>query len=62
MSATFTEINTGATLLLDKNNIQEAYNLEDFCQLVMIDQTIYDVAGPWSYVLNQIQGGPPIGP
>jgi hypothetical protein len=58
MSATFTELNSGMTLILDKNNIQSAYNLEEFCQLIMIDETIYDVSDTWSYVLNQIQGGP----
>lgn len=62
MSASFTELNSGNTIILDKNNIQEAFNLEEFCQLVMIDGTVYDLSDSWSYVLNQITGGPPIGP
>jgi len=62
MSASFTELNSGATLILNKNDIQEAFNLEEFCQLIMINGTVYDLANSWSYVLNQITGGPPIGP
>jgi hypothetical protein len=58
MSASFTELNSGATLILNKTDIQEAFNLEEFCQLIMIDGTVYDLADNWSYVLSQISGGP----
>jgi hypothetical protein len=58
MSASFTELNSGATLILNKTDIQEAFNLEEFCQLIMIDGTVYDLADNWAYVLSQISGGP----
>lgn len=63
MSLTFTELNTGATLIIPKTDIQYAVNLEEFCQLILVNDTVVDLSDSWAYVYGQIIGGsPPVGP
>lgn len=59
MSLSFTELNTGDTIIVNKSDIQFAVNLEEFCQLELITGVIVDLSNPWSYVYSQINGGPP---
>jgi hypothetical protein len=57
MSLTFTELNTGATLIIPKTDIQYAVNLEEFCQLILVNDTVVDLSDSWAYVYGQITGG-----
>lgn len=59
MSLTFTDINTGATIILQKTDIACAYNGDDFPQIITATDIIYDIAENWAYVYQQINGQPP---
>lgn len=59
MSLSFTDINTGATILILKNNIAAAYNGDDFPQIITTSDVVYDLGDTWAYVYEQINGQPP---
>lgn len=59
MSLSFTDINTGHTIVLLKNSIAAAYNGEDFPQIITKSDIVYDLADTWAYVYEQINGQPP---
>ena len=63
MSLTFTDINTGATVILQNSDIACAYNGDDFPQILTTSNVLYDILENWAYVYQQINGQPPpIGP
>lgn len=57
----FTDINTGDTILLPNNSVQEAFEGDGLCRLISITGVAYDVSDSWAYVLSELSGGgPPI--
>lgn len=59
MRLSFTDINSGATIIILKNDIEAAYNGDDFPQIVKVTGEVYDLADTWTYVVTQITGQPP---
>lgn len=60
MSMTFTDVDTGAPIVIPNNGVQAAYESEDFNVLELIGGQIQYVSDSWEYVLQQLQGGPPV--
>lgn len=56
---TFTDINTGNTINLPNNSVQEAFAGEGMCRIITIGGTEYDVSDTWAEVLSQLTGGGP---
>lgn len=54
---TLTDIDTGNTIILPNNSVQEAFNGDDFCRVITINGVEYNVAGSWADVLQAIGGG-----
>lgn len=62
MAISFTEVNTGATVILNQNDIACAYECEPFNILELTTGEYVDVSDSWSYIINQLTGGPLIRP
>ena len=63
MSINFTEINTGNTIVLNKHDIQVAYNIPDEFNILELTTGVYiDVSDSWAYIVHALAGGPPITP
>ncbi len=59
MRLSFTDINTGATIILLKDNIAAAYKGDDFPQIITTSDVVYDLGDTWDYVVEEITGQPP---
>lgn len=57
MSLSFTDVNTGAEIILDKVMIQAAYEHDDFRILELVSGTYIDVSDSWSSVIAKLAGG-----
>jgi hypothetical protein len=57
MPLSFTEVNTGAEIILDKVTIQAAYEYDDFRILELVSGTYVDVSDSWSSVVAKLAGG-----
>lgn len=54
---TFTDINTGDSIILPNNSVQEAFEGEGLCRIITVGGTEYDVSETWAQVLSQLTGG-----
>lgn len=62
MAISFTEVNTGDTVILNQNDIACAYECEPYNILELTTGVYIDVSNTWSYIINALSGGPPVGP
>jgi hypothetical protein len=60
MAISFTDVDTGNTLLIDKNDIAAAYESDVYNILELITGIYVNVSDSWAYILNALSGGPPI--
>lgn len=57
MALSFTEVNTGDTVILNKSSIQAGYDGDDYRILELTDGTYVDVSDSWSSVIAKLSGG-----
>lgn len=58
MSVSLTDVNTGNTILINKNNVVSYYEIEGlFRQVNMNNGTIYDVSESFDDLITAIGGG-----
>ena len=62
MAINFTDVDTGATIVLNANDIACAYENDVYNILELTTGVYVNVSDSWSYIYNELTGGPPIGP
>lgn len=57
MSMTITDVNDGATIIIDKQNVAAIYELTDYRIIRMVNGTEYDVTETFAILTQDVGGG-----
>lgn len=54
MAITVTDINDGATIIIDERSIRAIYEMDMYRMIVMANETIYDVSDTYAHLIGNI--------
>ena len=54
MAITVTDVNDGASIIIDQNAIRAVYELDIYRMVLMANGTIYDVSDTYAHLLGHI--------
>ena len=54
MAITVTDVNDGASIIIDENAIRAVYEMDIYRMILMANETIYDVTESFSTLIGQL--------